>query len=223
MIPRPQTDAAVRHNPGRWVCNTKPEKCGGIYRVYGQDMPCPLRAKCYWGGKNTYEWTWGRKEWGRYPEMDIDIAWAREHGTRLAQLQQVFAPHLRRKQRTSEQRERDTESQRRSRRKKAASNFQTFGNLMRRQPLPCGEDCENCPYDECMYTDQDLDAAEKVTTHKRVKYDPEKRKEQYERHKTRMETDPQYAERFRAKNAARCKRYYHKRKVKGKDDPHDKG
>ncbi|WP_251447025.1 hypothetical protein [Vermiculatibacterium agrestimuris] len=218
MIPRPLTDNAARHNPGRWVCNIRPERCNGIFRVYGQDMPCPLRDKCLAGRRNTYQWTPGHKLAGRYPEMDLDADWHRHHGTRLAQLQQAFAPLLRRKQRTPEQRKLHAEWQREARRRQQVDGH--AAPPLRRVPLPCGEDCENCPYDACPYTDEDLDAIEAVAARQRAhrSYDPQRRRAKYERDKLRRANDPKSAERFRAQNAARCKRWYQKNRAKRKEN-----
>lgn len=218
MIPRPLTDNAARHNPGRWVCNIRPERCNGVFRAYGQDMPCPLRDKCLAGWRNTYQWTPGHKLAGRYPGMDLDADWRRRHGTRLAQLQRVFAPLLRRRQRTPEQRERHAEWQRAARRRGQVGK--PVDVPLHRVPLPCGEDCENCPYDACIYTDEDLDAIEAAVARQRAHrdYDPRQRRAKYERDKLKRANDPQRAERFRVQNAARCKRWYQINRAKRKDD-----
>jgi len=181
-------------------------------------MACPLRAKCWWGRRNTYQWSLGGKYLGRYLGLDVDADWHRRHGTRLGQLLQVFVPEKRRRKRTPEQRERDTASQRESRRRRTEEMEQEVKVLPKRQPLPCGEDCEGgCPYDgpeRCPYTDADLDAAEAEA---KREHQRKLRRAQYERHLEKMATDPVYAANFRKKNAARCKRYYNK-KHGGKTD-----
>lgn len=205
MIPRPKSDAAVRHNPGRWICNTRPERCNGYFAVYGQLMACPLRAKCFWGRKNTYEWSPGPKISGRFAELDIDSTWRRKHGNRLAQLQQLFAPELRRRVKTPEQKERYAQKEREARQAKA--NARPVGSIPKRPLLPCGEDCDGgCPYDgPCPYTDADIEALEAEAKREKAR---RQSAEKYQRQKARMAVDPVYAEKFRAGNRRRNKAAY---------------
>lgn len=205
MIPRPLTDGAARYNPGRWICNKRPEKCNGIFRVYNQDMLCPLRAKCYWGRGNTYEWTPGEKVQGRYPRLDASN-WRREHGERLVWVQRVFAPErsaaiaakyrmAHKEQLAAKQKERYCKA-----------NPPKPPKAPSRQPLPCGEDCEGgCPYDTCPYTDADLDAMEAEAKRERLR---QQSRDKYRRQKAREAVDPEYAADRKAKEAIRRKRYY---------------
>lgn len=205
MIPRPKSDSAARHNPSRWICTTKPGKCNGMFRAYGQDMPCPLRAKCYWGRRNTYEWALGYKVGGRCLDLDVDIEHRREHGTRAMVLQRLFAPKPRPPS-TPEQREKKTRKAR-EKREKERQNCQTFGEMPQRVLLPCGEDCEGgCPYDgPCPYTDADIEAMEAEAKREKAR---RQSAEKYQRQKARMAVDPDYAEKFRAGNRRRNKAAY---------------
>lgn len=205
MIPRPKSDAAARHNPGRWICTTAPEKCNGTFRAYDQDMPCPLRAKCYWGRRNTYERALGHKVHGRCLELDVDIERRREHDARGKALQRLFAPKPRPPS-TPEQREKDAQRAR-EKRERERTNCQTSGNLTERPLLPCGEDCEGgCPYDgPCPYTDADIDAL--VAEAKREKARLQSAAK-YQRQRARMAVDPEYAAKFRAGNRRRNKAAY---------------
>lgn len=205
MIPRPKSDAAARHNPGRWICNTRPERCNGYFAVYGQLMACPLRAKCFWGRKNTYEWSLGQKTSGRFAELDIDVSWRRIHGNRLAQLQRLFNPELRRWTPTPEQKEQYARKAREARRANASTK--PVDDTPKRPLLPCGEDCEGgCPYDgPCPYTDADIEALEAAAKREKAR---QQSADKYQRQKARMAVDPAYAEKFRAGNRRRNKAAY---------------
>lgn len=206
MIPRPQTDAAARHNPGRWICTADPEECGGVFRVYGQAMACPLWAKCYWGRRNSYQWTLGRKDWGRCLSLDTDMERRRTHGNRLMALLRLFAPErCREKPKTREQKDEANRKAREARRK--AREREPPPDCPPQRPLlPCGEDCGGgCPYAVCPYTDADLDALEAAARREKAR---RQSAEKYRRQKARMAADPAYAERFRAGNRRRSKAAY---------------
>lgn len=200
MIPRPLTDAAARHNPGRWVCSKRPEQCDGTFWVYSQPMACPIRAKCFWGRDNTYERTPGPKRQGRFLSMDIDASWRREHGNRLACLQAAFAPELRKWAPTAEYKETRA---RKAREKRAAQRVDTPPPV--KTILPCGEDCGNCPFDSCRYSDAAEDDALEIA---RRETQRQRSREKYRRQRAREQIDPEYAAHRRALGAARCKRYY---------------
>lgn len=203
MIPRPLSDVAARHNPGRWVCNKRPEKCNGIFRVYGQDMACPIRAKCWFSRRNTYEHTPGGKLWGRYPELDVDVSWRAEHHRRLKALTDLWGPP--RPERTDEQRAADAERQRRRRAKQAEQRPPTE-KAPSRPLLPCGEDCDGgCPYETCPYTDDALDALEAAGKQDKLRAQA---KEKHARERAREAQDPDYKAHRRELNIARLRRYY---------------
>lgn len=217
MIPRPLSDDSARYNPGRWICNTRPEKCKGLFRVYGQDMPCPIRAKCFWGRGNSYQWTPGPRQWGRFLGLDTDATRRNQHRTRLMQIRRTFDPAYymeidsRYRQAHREQR---NEWMRRKRREQA--QLRPEKQAPPHTPLPCGEDCEGgCPYDSCPYTDQALDALAQQDRAKRLR---EQSKQSYRRKKAREAIDPEYAARRKAQEKTRCKRYYeaHKQSLREK-------
>lgn len=217
MIPRPESEEGARHNPGRWICNKRPEKCNGLFWVYGQAMPCPLRAKCFWGRRNIYEWSLGERVAGRYPSLDTDVEWRRRHGTRLMELKRVFTPEQTRQISTPERRERNAAWMREHRRREGEAKAQTLGILPRKKLLPCGEDCEGgCPYDgPCPYTDADTDHLEDQEREERVRAQDRAKKA---REKAREAVDPEYREHRRQLDIARCHRYYeaHKDELRAK-------
>ncbi len=208
MIPRPKTDAAARHDSGRWVCNRDPGRCSGLFRVYGQDMACPLWGKCQAGAGNTYQWTPGAKYWGRYPALDVDAGRRKSRDRLRMELKRLFAPEkCKRKPRTPAQKEENARKERERRAKHRPPPKPV--PLPDRPLLPCGEDCEGgCPYDgpeHCPYTDADMDAL--AAEAKREK-ERQRSREKYQRQKARMAVDADYAERFRAGNRRRNKRHY---------------
>lgn len=203
MIPRPLSDAAARHNPGRWVCNTRPEKCNGIFRVYGQDMACPIRDKCWAGRRNTYEHTPGGKLWGRYPELDTDGGRRRQHANRLKALKKLWAPPP--PPRTAAQREAGA-ARTRKWRAKHAKPHEAPETVPSRPLLPCGEDCEGgCPYETCPYTDDALDALEAAGKQDKLRAQA---REKHARERTREAQDPDYKAHRRELDRVRSRRYY---------------
>lgn len=200
MIPRPRTEGAARYDPGRWICNKRPEKCDGSFRVYGQDMKCPIRARCFWGRRNTYQWTPGSKTWGWYLDLATEDREA-IHGRRRAQLRDAFCreEELEAGRRYREAHREELAARDRLRRKREAPPPAV------KTTLPCGEDCENCPYDACLYTDRDTDQLEADAAKERAR---RQSREKYRRQKAREAVDPAYAAKRKAQDAARCKRYY---------------
>lgn len=207
MIPRPLTADAARHNPGRWICNKRPEKCTGIFRVYGQDMPCPLRAKCFWGRRNTYEWTPGEMVNGRFPVLDTDAGWRRRHDTRLKSLERALFPNRNAEmcaRYRAAHREQLADSDR-ARYQKRHPPDPPLEREVKRPLLPCGEDCDGgCPYEACPYTDADLDDLEAAAKQERLR---QQSREKYRRQKAREAEDPKYKAHRRIMDAIRSKRY----------------
>lgn len=208
MIPRPRTEAAARHNPGRWVCNARPEKCKGLFRVYGQDMECPLRCKCYWGRRNTYQWTPGAKTQGRYADLDVDAGWRDRHASRLAALLEAFCRETRR----------EAARRYRENHREALAEKQAARRARQRPPPPepkvravhpCGGDCDNCPLPEgpeaCPYTDADDDALLAEERRERLR---RQSREKHRREKAREAVDPAYRAHRAALGKERCRRYY---------------
>ena len=234
MIPRPLTDDAARYNPGRWVCNVKPEICNGMFRVYGQDMPCPLYARCLCGDTTKYQYPLGKKYMGHYQVLYTDSDRARKRALQDRVYKRLFGG-VKSKPRTAEQKERDAAWAREKRRRDREANPKPVA-LPERPLLPCGEDCAGgCPYDgPCPYTDADIDAlvaraahdkalaqgrAQKARTRAREAADPEFRAHQlelarvrqrryYNAHKAELRT--YYRERERQKTG-----YYPRHKEAG--------
>lgn len=165
-IPRPRGERATNYNPGRWVCSRRPGKCDGFFRVYGQKMRCPLENKCKEDLKNTYEWGYGEKINGRFigrgePER------TEEHWYRSHVLRRVFDPeHEKEEKRKYKLRHREEINQKK--RERRARNRKESKVKEKKVILPCGEDCENCPYPVCQYTDIDEDNAVKAEQKKRT-------------------------------------------------------
>lgn len=158
VIPKPRSGKSRDFDPSRWVCCRRPEKCDGNFRVYGQSYPCPLREKCAAGGKNSYEWSYGRRVQGRYPLLSEHYChrtawWHRRNGLMMA-----FRPdYLAEKRKIDRQRHGKEYDRRQQARRKAARERARAAEepWARRELLPCGEDCENCPWGECRYGDAD--------------------------------------------------------------------
>lgn len=168
-------------------------------------MHCPLRCKCHWGRRNSYEWTPGGKLWGRYPQLDVDAGRKRAHATMGMALQRLFLGR-RDKPRTQEQK---TDRARYMRQWRAKNKPPEPPPKLTRQPLPCGEDCESgCPYDDpakCPYTDADLDAAQAQADRERRR---QQSREKHQREMERRAADADYDRRKREQNRERCRRYY---------------
>lgn len=204
VIPRPRTADAARLNPGRWICTLQPGQCGGIFRVYGQDMACPLWERCR-EDANRYEYSLGPKVSGRYMSLDTDMEHRQRHGKRLSDLRAAFCP--RRYERTDEQRERHARYVRERRRKQREAMAPP--PEPERIYLPCGEDCANCPWEACRYTDEDKDSlllADKRERERRRAAD------KHRRERERMASDPAYAAHMRELAQARMQRYYQSHK-----------
>lgn len=164
-IPRPRSERATNYNPGRWVCSRQSGKCDGFFRVYGQKMKCPLWDKCREDLKNNYEWAYGKKTNGRFigcgdPERN------EEHWYRGHVLRRVFNPeHEKEEKRKYKMRHREEINQKK--RERRARNRKESKVKEKKVILPCGEDCENCPYPVCQYTDIDDDNTEKAEQKKK--------------------------------------------------------
>lgn len=204
MIPRPLTDDAARYNPGRWICTMSPEQCGGVHRVYSQDMPCPLYTKCLQGNRTMYEYSLGAKVNGLYLALHTDVN-RRQRTTAQNRMYKRLFGGIKSKPLTPEQRAAATAWMREKRRREREANPKPMA-LPERPLLPCGEDCAGgCPYDgPCPYTDADIDALVAKAAHD--KYLAQKRAA-WARAKARMAENPEYRARQKELEKVRRKRY----------------
>ena len=203
---------AEKHYAGRWICQKPTEKCNGMFRVYGEDCPCPLSAKCLGSPhyRGQLETIYTKAQFGKLA-VSSSPNWNVEHATRLNEVKAAFT----------------REAYNTYYREYAAKNADRLNKLRREKydpplelirpdarPLnaakevlpPCGSDCENCPYDDgCRYPDFDAQQDAKRET-KRICD-----KRYAERRKERIRNDPVYAERERSRNRG-YQRVYRERK-----------
>lgn len=147
----------------RWICTWPARNCNGKRYLKGRIEDCPLAQRCLDPSYKVtlYEFPSHRVN-GNIREL-LDPLQPREHTRRRYSLIKVFDPELHRRRL-----DRKNELKRKYRRRAAARKLmeQAVRELeasvksMSRVSitLPCGEDCANCPYDECRYTDADVDA-----------------------------------------------------------------
>lgn len=163
MIPKPRTAKSCDFDPARWVCCKRPEKCDGTFRVYAQSFPCPLHEKCKQGLKNQYEWSYGYRYRGRYQLLSEHFGHKFAWDSRRNDLMRAFRPdYLAEKRKINRQRH-GAEQDRRANAKKAAARAQRraepSADWARRGLLPCGEDCGNCPFGDCVAGEGELPLA----------------------------------------------------------------
>lgn len=154
MIPKPKSEKSRDFDPSRWVCCKKPEKCDGNFRVYGQNFPCLLRKKCILGAKNDYQWSYGRRSQGRYPLLAEHFNHRAVWNDRRNGLMRAFcSDYLAEKRKINRQRH-GKEYDRKYNEKRAKKREQERPKLLeewaKRGIFPCGEDCFNCPFEDCV-------------------------------------------------------------------------
>lgn len=144
MIPKPKSEKSRDFDPSRWVCCKKPEKCDGNFRVYGQNFPCSLRKKCILGAKNDYQWSYGRRSQGRYPLLAEHFNHRAVWNDRRNGLMRAFcSDYLAEKRKINRLRYgKDYDRRYNAKRKKKGARVLT-------EVAVCGEDCLNCPFEEC--------------------------------------------------------------------------
>lgn len=147
----------------RWICTWHPQRCNGRRYVKGRIEDCPLAYRCLDPAYRVtlYEFPALRIR-GNIREL-VDPAHRMQHARRYRVLIEVFDPERHRRIL-----DRKNELKRKYRRKAAARKLmeqaiRELEDTVRQKnrvsvTLPCGEDCANCPYDECRYTDADVDA-----------------------------------------------------------------
>lgn len=142
---------------GKWVCVVKPNMCDGKRLLNGRLVDCPLKAYCERDAREGRRWQYEypcTKRYGYILET-TDPNHGRAHQKRGHVLRMVFSPEYvaqeraRRRQWDAEHRDQKREYLRRWRAQKEPPK-----KIAVRATLPCGEDCENCPYDVCQYTDR---------------------------------------------------------------------
>lgn len=150
MIPKPKTEKSRDFDPSRWVCCKRPERCDGTFRVFGQNFPCPLYEKCVLGWKNQYEWSYGRRYRGRYPLLSEHFGHKFVWDRRRNDLMTAFCPdYLAEKRKISRQRHGKEYDRRANEKKRAKKRLDLGLEWRKRELLSCGEDCGNCPWEEC--------------------------------------------------------------------------
>lgn len=145
----------------KYICVRSAKKCDGFRMLNGRRVPCPLSDSCLYEYLSNPEYRETAYDYpcstyrghARWLARSHDEKMARDR--RYAELNYIFGDtkqkslERQRKHRAAERekqgRERDRPQITHRSRKKV------------RDVLPCGEDCENCPYDSCIYTDADMD------------------------------------------------------------------
>lgn len=156
MIPKPRSEKARDFDPSRWVCCKRPEKCNGNFRVYGQNYPCLLREKCKNGTKNDYEWSYGARKRGRYPLLAEHFNHRAVWDDRRNGLMTAFCGDYLAKKRKISRKRNGKEYDRRANEKKAARRALERAQEPPKSVLPCGEDCFNCPWEDCVVKVEEL-------------------------------------------------------------------
>lgn len=213
----------LKHYAGRWICQARADQCKGVFRVYGENRPCPLAGKCraspYRAGQLEHVYLQNKFQ---KLMLSSEPDWNMKHAARRNEAKAAFdrdavSDYFR------DYRARNREKINERFRTKYDPSLETLfpgrqpGNAFKEQPPPCGGDCRNCPYDEgCRYPDWDamLDKKREAKREGRQRYAVKRRE--------RMAADPEYAERERAK-ARNYTRAYRQRKkalmgVKRKDE-----
>ncbi|HWS42092.1 MAG TPA: hypothetical protein VN421_03280 [Pseudoflavonifractor sp.] len=203
---------AEKHYAGRWICQKPAEKCNGMFRVYGEDRPCPLAPKCLGSPhyRGQLETIYAKAQFGKLA-VSSSQNWGIEHVARLNDAKAAFskdAVNAYYREYAAKNRDR---LNRLYREKYNPSLERMLPGVKRlnapKEVLPpCGGDCENCPYDAgCRYPGFDAQQDAKRET-KRICD-----KRYAERRKERMKADPVYAERERSRNRG-YQRVYRERK-----------
>ncbi len=190
----------ARFDPVRWVCQCKPEDCKGTFFVRGRGTPCPLWPRCA-GHKPQLEYLYDQASPRQIRIHVFDPNHGPAHAKRLKDLTRAFCPEKVQEQRRRQyERARDRESAIQARKYREDHLPGAEEPKVQVPPPPCGGDCENCPHgNECRYPTWEED----WLTEQGLALKTSQNAAHAARHKVRMATDPEYAQRYRArKNAA---------------------
>lgn len=141
----------MKYDPVRWVCQFPADRCDGIFYVYGEARPCPLAAKCMAPGQRKTRWEY------QYPQQSPDQRKLKlsdpqrylDHAKRSCNLRRAFLggsvddPDHRYYEGHKDvilAKQADVYAEQSVRRAEDDKHH-----------LPCGGDCRNCPYDDCIY------------------------------------------------------------------------
>lgn len=163
---------------GKWVCTKTFRVCKGTIYLHGEVVDCPLMPYCaadeILGRRWEFEFPCHKKSGSILELTDPDHG--KEHLRRFCALRKVFATPEQ-QQRIREQRDRYNEYRRAKRHAQREAAPPKVSEMKARETLPCGEDCENCPYDECRYPDYDIEEV----LRERQKSEKKERRRQYDR------------------------------------------
>lgn len=214
-----------KHYAGRWICQKPANKCNGIFSVYGEPRPCPLKERCLQSEdfRGQLEYVWPRNRFGKLI-IQSEPDWDRKHLKRRGEARNVFC----RKEENAYQREyyrRPGMAERARARVKASrpplrdliDGYVPSG--VKVEMPPCGGDCRNGPYPECPDTCRYEDWEGPRAKHRRQMKEINERSQ--ERRKQRMKDDPEYREKERAKSREASRRY--RAKVKAIMEQQQKG
>ena len=209
--------------PGQLVCILDPAECNGYITFYGRKVKCRLydRCKASINGKKTeYEYSCytdkylGDKKYDKYTKIGarLNLGYPvfretkQEESSRFTKRKHcriAFDPDYAKKykQWIDNATEKDKIERSKNREDKYYEKISDINSSTKL--LPCGEDCDNCPYDECIYdTDEKIDEVlnDIVSDKPKKKYNyPDSRKRYIER----IKSDPVLYEKY--KEAQRIK------------------
>lgn len=146
----------------------RPSQCEGKFFLRGRWIPCPLAPQCYdkWlHNDGTYRETLyefpATRIRGTIREISAQDPGTRERdrNRRYMALRYAFyrADELRRVREYNARSEVKERLRERWRKRWRDAHPLRYGDAAPTATLPCGEDCENCPYEECRYSDADRD------------------------------------------------------------------
>lgn len=208
---------AEKHYAGRWICQKPRDKCNGIFSVYGEPRPCPLADRCLNSGYNMgqLEYVWPRNHFGKLL-IQSEPDWDKKHLARRRSAESAFCrEELNAYYREYFARPEVKETRREAFRTKYDPPFSVLipGYVpkgIKEELPPCGGDCRNGPYpecpDKCRYENWEGPREKKRQLNRKYS------KKKYERHKSRMESDPAYREAFKKKEAERRHRDWLRKK-----------
>ena len=170
------------YDPCANVCILDPSKCNGLRISYGQIVRCRLYNKCIYSDKTEYEFSMyteeylnskydkikskvdeGRKICGSYPiygQMAKEQHMYGKRNVRKENLYRAFIDGYDEKYRKGKCEVQAKISKRKRAEDLLKEDLEKASIDREDMILPCGEDCDNCPYDECIYdTDEKIDSA----------------------------------------------------------------
>lgn len=183
------------HN-ARWVCTRRVSECDGYRIVRGRNEPCPLKRVCCDAWLFDFEDKW-REALYEYPctrfgdtireisEHDDPPDRAKQRNKRREDIILAFWAEDIRAYRYEYNHRPEVIERRRiwERNRMTKTRLMAHKKAKQRYVLPCGEDCENCPYGECRYTDEE---AEEIRAEIAVTAEKSRKHEKYAAHATEI-------------------------------------